>query len=102
MPTGRIRTFDAARGFGFVVAEDGDEYYVGRDGVAGDQPHPGDEVSFEVVEDAPPGKRAATAVTVTRSAPAGSPVGRTMAPPPSWDALEDRERQRRMARRRRR
>ena len=102
MPTGRIRTFDTDRGFGFVVAEDGDEYYVGRDGIAAGEPRPGDEVSFEIAEDAAPGRRAARAVTVTRSAPAGSPVGRTMAPPPSWDSLEDRERQRRMARRRRR
>ncbi len=102
MPTGRIRTFDAGRGFGFVVAEDGDEYYINRDAVAGAEPHPGDEVSFEVAEDAAPGRRAARSVTITRSAPAGSPVGRTMAPPPSWDSLEDRERQRRMARRRRR
>ena len=102
MPTGRIRTYDAGRGFGFVVSEDGDEYYVNRDAIASGEPHAGDEVSFEVAEDAAPGRRAARAVTVTRSAPAGSPVGRTLAPPPSWDSLEDRERQRRMARRRRR
>jgi hypothetical protein len=41
-------------------------------------------------------------VTVTKAAPAANPVGRTMANPPSWDELEERERQRRMARRRRR
>lgn len=102
MPTGRIRTYDAKRGFGFVVAEDGEEYYVGSAAVPAGAPQPGDEVTFEIAEDAAPGRRAASAVTVTRSAPAGSPVGRTMTPPPSWDALEDRERQRRMARRRRR
>lgn len=102
MPTGRIRTFDAGRGFGFVVAEDGEEYYVGAAAVVAGAPRPGDEVTFEVTEDAAPGRRAAAAVSVTRSAPEGSPVGRTMAPPPSWDSLEDRERQRRMARRRRR
>jgi CspA family cold shock protein len=102
MPSGRIRTFDATRGFGFVVTDDGDEFYVARAALAGGDPGPGDEVAFEVDEEAGPGRRSARAVTVTRSAPPGSPVGRTMAAPPSWDSLEDRERQRRMARRRRR
>lgn len=102
MPSGRIRTFDAQRGFGFLVTDEGDEYYVARAAVDGAEARAGDEVAFEVDEAAVPGRRVARAVTVTRSAPAGSPVGRTMAAPPSWDSLEDRERQRRMARRRRR
>lgn len=35
MPTGRIRMFDAKRRFGFLVAEDGDEYYVPATASAG-------------------------------------------------------------------
>jgi CspA family cold shock protein len=100
MPTGRIRMFDAKRRFGFLVSEDGDEYYVpatASTAVLGS----GDEVEFEAAETAG-NRRAVATVTVVRAAPPGSPVGRTMAPPPSWDVLEESERQRRMARRRRR
>jgi cold shock CspA family protein len=102
MPTGRIRMFDDERRFGFVVAEDGDEFYVPATAVAGGGSlGTGDQVEFEIGEGVG-NRRAASSVTVLKAAPAGSPVGRTMAPPPSWDSLEDRERQRRMARRRRR
>lgn len=100
MPTGRIRMFDAKRRFGFLVAEDGDEYYVpatASTGVLGS----GDEVEFVAAETVG-NRRAVATVTVVRAAPAGSPVGRTMAAPPSWGTLEESERQRRMARRRRR
>jgi cold shock CspA family protein len=100
MPTGRIRMFDAKRRFGFLVAEDGDEYYVPAS-AASVALGAGDQVEFEAAETAG-NRRAAASVTVLHAAPAGSPVGRTMAPPPSWDSLEDAERQRRMARRRRR
>lgn len=91
--------FDAERSFGFVVSSDGDELYFAAAG--GSAPGAGDEVEFELGE-GEHGRRVATAVTVTKPAPAGSPVGRTMLAPPSWEDLEDRERQRRMARRRRR
>ena len=101
MPTGRIRMFDAKRRFGFVVAEDGDEFYVPATAVPTGTLGSGDEVEFEIAEGTG-NRRAAASITVTKAAPAGSPVGRTMAPPPSWDSLEDRERQRRRARRRRR
>jgi cold shock protein len=101
MPTGRVKVFHADRNFGFVTTSDGDEVYVGGDQVTGDALRPGDEVEFEVTE-GDNGKRSATSLVVTKQAPAGSPVGRTMAPPPSWDELEEHERQRRMARRRRR
>ena len=100
MPNGRIRMFDAKRRFGFLVSEDGDEYYVpasASTGVLGS----GDEVEFQAAETAG-NRRAVATVTVLRAAPPGSPVGRTMAAPPSWDVLEESERQRRMARRRRR
>ena len=100
MPTGRIRMFDAKRRFGFLVSEEGDEYYVPA--TATSTPlGAGDQVEFEPAETAG-NRRAVATVSVLKAAPAGSPVGRTMAPPPSWDSLEDAERQRRMARRRRR
>jgi len=101
MPTGHVKLFRAERNFGFIVAEDGQEFYVAGTEVSGDPLRPGDVVDFEVGE-SEGGRRAATGVTVTRQAPADNPVGRTMAAPPTWDELEEVERQRRMARRRRR
>ena len=101
MPTGRVKVFHAERNFGFVTTAEGDEVYVAGDQVEGGALRSGDEVEFEV-SDPEGGKRAATGVTVTKAAPADNPVGRTMAAPPSWEELEERERQRRMARRRRR
>lgn len=101
MPTGRVKVFHAERNYGFLVTEEGREVYVAGDQVSGGLLRSGDEVEFEIAE-SENGKRAASEVTVTKQAPPSSPVGRTMAPPPSWDELEERERQRRMARRRRR
>ncbi|GGI04737.1 cold-shock protein [Egicoccus halophilus] len=102
MPTGRVKVFNADRNFGFLTTSDGDEFYVAGDQVDGGATlRSGDEVEFEVGE-GEGGRRTATGVTVTKQAPADNPVGRTMAQPPSWEELEERERQRRMARRRRR
>jgi cold shock CspA family protein len=101
MPTGRVKVFHADRNYGFLTTSDGDELYVAGDQVAGGSLRSGDEVEYELGE-SENGKRAATGVTVTKQAPADNPVGRTMANPPSWEELEERERQRRMARRRRR
>ncbi len=101
MPTGRVKVFHADRNFGFITVDDGSEAYVPATEVAAGQLRPGDEVEFELGE-SEGRRRTATGVTVTKAAPAANPVGRTMANPPSWDELEERERQRRMARRRRR
>jgi cold shock CspA family protein len=101
MPNGRVKVFHAERNFGFVTTNAGDEFYVAGDQVPGGALRSGDEVEFEIGE-SEGGRRAATAITVTKQAPADNPVGRTMANPPSWEELEERERQRRMARRRRR
>jgi len=101
MPTGRVKVFHADRNFGFITVDDGSEAYVAATEVASGQLRPGDEVEFELGE-SEGRRRAATGVTITKAAPAANPVGRTMANPPSWDELEERERQRRMARRRRR
>lgn len=101
MPTGRVKVFSPERKFGFITTEDGAEVYVTADAVSDGTLHSGDEVEFETQE-TEKGRNVATAVTVTKSAPADNPVGRTMANPPSWDQLEERERQRRQNRRRRR
>lgn len=101
MPTGRVKVFDAERSFGFLTTSDGDEVYVAGDQVDGGSLRSGDQVEFEISEPEG-GKRAATGVTVTKPAPKDNPVGRTMAAPPTWEELEERERQRRAARRRRR
>jgi cold shock CspA family protein len=101
MPTGRVKIFHADRKFGFLTSTDGDEVYVAASEVEGGTLRSGDEVEYEVA-DGEGRKRAATGVTVTKAAPADNPVGRTMVAPPMWDELEERERQRRAARRRRR
>jgi cold shock protein len=101
MPTGRVKVFHADRDFGFVTTSDGEELYVAAAAAGGTKLRSGDEVEFEIAE-GERGRRSATDVTVVKQAPADNPIGRTMAAPPSWDELEERERQRRMARRRRR
>jgi cold shock CspA family protein len=101
MPTGRVKVFHADRNYGFLTTAEGDELYVAGDQVEGGSLRSGDEVEYELGE-SENGKRAATGVTVTKQAPADNPVGRTMQNPPSWEELEEKERQRRMARRRRR
>ena len=101
MPTGHVKIFSTERKFGFVTSSDGDELYVSANEVEGGSLRSGDEVEYEVSE-GERGRRIATGVKVTKQAPADNPVGRTMAAPPSWEELEERERQRRMARRRRR
>lgn len=101
MPTGRVKVFHSDRNYGFITSDEGQELYIAGDQVAGQQLRSGDEVEFEVA-DTEKGRKAATGIKVTKQAPADNPVGRTMVAPPSWDELEERERQRRMARRRRR
>ena len=99
MQTGHVKTWNTDEKFGYVVTDEGREYYVGSDVVSGDLGS-GDLVEVEVGET--DGKRTITALTVTKPAPAGNPVGRTMAAPPSWDQLEEVDRERRAAKRRRR
>lgn len=100
MATATVKVFHDDRNFGFLTTEVGDDLYVHGDQVDGGRLRPGDLVEYEVSDQE--GATAATGVTVVKAAPEESPVGRTMAPPPHWDLLEERERQRRAARRRRR
>lgn len=101
MRTGHVKVFDAEKGYGFIIASDGNEIYVAGDQVQTGALTSGDLVEFEVA-DGERGRPAATSVKVTKSAPQDNPVGRTMAAPATWDELEEIDRQRRMARRRRR
>lgn len=101
MPTGTVKVFHTDRNFGFLVTDVGDDLYVHGDQVAGGSLNPGDIVEYEVA-DQEGQSAAAVGVTVVKAAPLANPVGRTMASPPDWDTLEERERQRRALRRRRR
>ena len=58
MPTGSIKKLVTDRGFGFIAAEDGKEYFVPRDGVENfDSLNGGEQVTFEI-EASPKGPRA--------------------------------------------
>jgi cold shock protein len=61
MPTGTIRKVVAERGFGFIAAEDGNEYFFHRSGVEGldlfDRLNEGEKVEF-TIEPSPKGPRA--------------------------------------------
>ncbi len=100
MPTGHVKTYNSAQRFGFIAGETGNDVYVAADNATGELA-PGALVEYEVAEDEK-GRRQAVSVTVTHDAAPDNPTGRTMASPPSWDELEERERARRAARRRRR
>ena len=98
--TATVKTFHADRKFGFVTTEDGEDHFVSADVVDGGSLTPGDQVELTFGGDEDDQK--VVGVTVTKAAPPSNPQGRTMMAPPTWDTLEERERQRRMARRRRR
>lgn len=100
MPTGTIKVYKQDQQHGFVLASTGEELFVSGDQFP-EPPASGAQVEFEVAEDED-GKKHAVDVTVTRAAPPDNPVGRTMTNPPTWEELEERERARRAARRRRR
>lgn len=102
MPTGHVKVFHSDRNFGRITDEQGGEVIFDQDAVADGTASSGDEVEFELAESDNPRDRRATTVSITKKAPDGSPVGRTLAEPPSWDALVEADRQRRQARRRRR
>jgi cold shock protein len=101
MPTGRLKVFNADRNFGFVTTEDeAEDIFFHAEALKGEA-NPGDLVEFEVREDES-GEKTAADVTVVKAAVGASLVGRTLSQPPTWDQLEERDRARRQARRRRR
>ena len=61
MTTGTIKKVVSDRGFGFITAEDGKDYFFHRDGLTGsldfDRLNGGERVSFDV-EEGPKGARA--------------------------------------------
>ena len=60
---GKIKFFNEAKGFGFVIADDGKEYFVHQTGVKeGVTLHENDTVTFDVVE----GDRGPKAVNVSK------------------------------------
>ncbi len=62
MPTGTVKKIVADRGFGFITADDGKDYFFHRDGLDRsldfDRLTGGEKVSFEI-ESSPRGPRAA-------------------------------------------
>lgn len=103
MPTGHVKVFHNDRNFGRITDEEGGEVIFDLDALSdADSVNSGDLVEFEIAESDNPRERRATTVTITKKAPAENPVGRILSAPPTWDALEEADRQRRQARRRRR
>ncbi len=102
MPIGHVKVFHTDRSFGRITGEDGSEIIFPEDVVVDGPTGSGDEVEYEVSEGENARDRRATTVTILKKAPDNNPVGRTMTQPPSWDQLEELDRAKRAARRRRR
>lgn len=101
MPSGRVKVFHDDKKYGFVIDDEtGKNFYVHADDAPGGSLRSGDVVEFELNED--DDKPRARALKVVRQSAAGQPVGQVLVQPPSYDELEERERARRAARRRRR
>ena len=63
--TGRVKWFNAEKGFGFIEREDGDDVFIHFSAIQGTgfkSLNEGDEVSFEIVD----GDRGPQAANVTR------------------------------------
>ncbi|GAA2092809.1 MULTISPECIES: cold-shock protein [Brevibacterium] len=51
MPTGRVKWFDAGKGFGFVTADDGEQVFLHSSALpAGAEVAPGTRLDFDVVD----------------------------------------------------
>lgn len=72
MPTGKVKWFDAERGFGFIASDDGSEVFLHASALPAEAaaPKPGSRVEFGVAD----GKRGPSALAVTLLDPAPSVV----------------------------
>jgi CspA family cold shock protein len=55
MPVGRVKWFNERKGFGFIGQESGDDVFVHHTAIQGEgfkTLYEGDEVEFEIIEDA--------------------------------------------------
>jgi cold shock protein len=103
MPSARVKVFDDEQNYGFLrPLEGGEDVFVHASMVdAEEPPRPGDLVEYDV-EETDEGPQARN-VTIIERAPEDSPAGRVVAgPPPTWDELEEIDKQRRHDRRQRR
>lgn len=69
MPTGKVKWFDAERGFGFIASDEGDEVFLHASALPeGVVPKPGSRVDFGVAD----GRRGPQALQVTLLEPVAS------------------------------
>ncbi|MEJ5912908.1 cold-shock protein [Pseudokineococcus sp. 1T1Z-3] len=87
MPTGRVKWFDADRGFGFIAAEGGEEVFLHASALpAGTSVSPGAKVEFGVAD----GRRGKQALSVrVQEAPATVTAGTRRKPEDMAPVVED-------------
>lgn len=85
---GSIKFFNEGKGYGFVTADDGKDYFVHITGVEqGYNPRDGDAVSFEVEQ----GDRGPKAVNVKRDDGSAAPAAEPAEEAPAEDAETEEE-----------
>lgn len=88
MPTGKVKWYDAERGFGFIASDDGGEIFLHASALPADapSPKPGTRVDFGVAD----GRRGPSALSVTVLDPAPSVAkARRKAPSEMAGIVED-------------